>query len=178
MCKVFLETAHLLVYQPTHADVFEWEVLFNDTEVMQYAQHGWDEPAVELALSIANWQQYGYGIGLVILKETQQVIGISGLYLIEKTNEIATVTLLKPQHWHHHYSFELKQAHIGWAFTHLNVEYILAVIFPENIASQKVLEKAGMHFYKRDYYYDNNDQLDYYIITREIAKKINSRAKT
>ena len=62
---------------------------------------------------------------------------------------------LHKKFWGKGYATELAKALIDWEFKHLSIDKIVAVIHPENKASQHVLEKAGMIFVGKSTYFNN-----------------------
>ncbi len=57
-------------------------------------------------------------------------------------------------------------------FEELKLEKIVAIIYPENIASQRVMEKVGMKYKKEAHYYQAN--VVYYAIYRNKYQLDNS----
>jgi ribosomal-protein-alanine N-acetyltransferase len=53
------------------------------------------------------------------------------------------------------YATEALQALSGWTFSHCKINYLVAIIKPDNIASQKVVEKSGFKYMEqRELEYD------------------------
>ena len=177
MHTILFETPRLLIVAPDVTDKKNWCDLFAMPTVMHYATQGWQVPNIELQTSMAHIQEKGFGIGSVIEKKSKNFIGISGLYLLEEPPyQIATATLLYPVYWHQGYGLELKNAHFAWGFTQLGVDSLCAVVHPDNSASRHVLEKSGMHLYKKDHYFNSNILFEYYIFyRREFEKENNER---
>lgn len=98
-------------------------------------------------------QQYlDYGIArwAVILKETNEFIGWSGLKHISKINGHENVYDLGyrfiPRFWGKGYGYESARAFVDFGFNEMKLEKISAYIDVNNIASQKILEKCGLRF--------------------------------
>ncbi len=88
----------------------------------------------------------GYGSYVVLQKETEKPIGISGI--------IKRVSLLHPdigfaylpKYWGYGYAFEGAEALLKYAKGELGLETVVAITSPGNVSSQKLLKKLGMTF--------------------------------
>jgi len=98
-------------------------------------------------------QQYlvnGIGRWAAILKETGEFIGWSGLRVDYNVNGHERFYDLGyrfiQRHWGKGYASESAKAFIEFGFNEMNLHIINAYTDFDNIASQKVLEKAGLQF--------------------------------
>jgi len=98
-------------------------------------------------------QQYlenGIGRWAVILKETGEFIGWSGLKLEKNVNGHETFYDLGyrfiQKHWGKGYAFETAKAFVDFGFNEMNLSVINAYADFDNLNSRKVLEKVGMQF--------------------------------
>lgn len=82
----------------------------------------------------------------IVIRETGQLIGTVLVLPLEETPEIEIGYMLGKPHWGHGYATEICRAAIDYGFRNLDVDHLCGVVFPENIASQRVLEKAGMTY--------------------------------
>jgi ribosomal-protein-alanine N-acetyltransferase len=62
------------------------------------------------------------------------------------------------------YATEAAAATLRYAFEVLGLDRIVAVVQPENFASQSVIEKIGLRYVKEARFY--NSDVEYYAITR------------
>lgn len=69
-----------------------------------------------------------------------------------KENEAEVEYLLMPEHWGKGYGSEIAQALVNLGTQVDKIHSLIAIIDPENIASQRILEKQG---FKWDYVGDN-----------------------
>ncbi|MFP7296181.1 GNAT family N-acetyltransferase [Neobacillus niacini] len=96
--------------------------------------------------------------GMILKKEETFIgtLGLNGLQLKNKKTEIGYE--LHPNYWRNGYASEAIKEVITYSFCDLELNRIGAVVFPENKASLKLLEKLG--FMKegllRDYLHQNN----------------------
>lgn len=80
----------------------------------------------------------------VVEKETGTVIGQGGLVPIEFNGpEIELGYRLGKPYWGRGYASEVARASAGYGFGVLGHDRLVAVSYPENIGSRRVLEKTG-----------------------------------
>ncbi|MEH6936917.1 GNAT family protein [Bacillus sp. JJ664] len=97
----------------------------------------------------------------IVNRETNTLIGSCGLNAYQERNKRAEVGYeLHPDYWGHGYASEAVKAICTYAFDQLNLNRIGAIVYPENIPSQKLLEKLG---------FVNEGLLREYLIQDEIA---------
>jgi ribosomal-protein-alanine N-acetyltransferase len=54
--------------------------------------------------------------------------------------------LLVRPYWGNGYATEAAQASLQYGFEHVKLEHIIALVHPENLASQRVIDKCGMSY--------------------------------
>ena len=119
------------------ADVmYAYEGAFSDTETQDW-----------LDKQIRNYEQYGFGLWAVILKETDEMIGQCGLTMQDyKDNKVLEVGyLFQKSFWHNGYAAEAAIACREYAFEKLNADKVYSIIRDSNIASQNVAKRNGMN---------------------------------
>ena len=97
--------------------------------------------------AIANYPDFdevGYGRWACILKETQTIIGFCGLKYLPDLDAVDVGYRFLPQYWGHGLATEACMASLDFGFTTLCLEQIIGLVLPNNPASIRVLEKAGM----------------------------------
>ena len=80
----------------------------------------------------------------VIRKEDNKYMGSLGLYPVEDSSDWEVFYTLLPDYWGKGYATEATRRILTYAFFELNLDRILAYIFPENEASARVAERLGM----------------------------------
>jgi [ribosomal protein S5]-alanine N-acetyltransferase len=113
---------------------------------------------------LQHWQTYGFGAWALIHKQDQQLIGHCGLHYLTNTPEVELTYTLNPAYWRQGLATEAGRAVLQWGFETLALEQIVAVTGPNNIASQRVMQKLEMN-YKKPITYNGTEVL-YYAITR------------
>lgn len=110
-------------------------------------------------------QQYldnGIGRWAVILKETGEFLGWSGLKLERNINGHEQFYDLGyrfiKKHWGKGYGYESAQAFIDFGFNEMKLEKICAMFEHGNTASKRIMEKCGMHFVNDFLYQDKHEK--------------------
>lgn len=149
-----LETERLLLRHFEISDAEDLFRIYSDAETMKFMGDG--PPSVEaerenLKNHIDNYyKNHGLGIWATVLKENNKFIGRCGLLrsTIDGNEETEVGYLFDREFWGRDLATEAAMGILDLAFDQLKIERVVAVIHPENIASKKVAEKAGMTFEK------------------------------
>lgn len=168
-----IETERLIV-RPIIEDDFETLCkLRSDEEVMKYmggAEFSKREKFAErFRFYIEHQKEHGFGMNLVILKETDEIIGWAGLQHLDGGSEIEVGYGFDKPFWGRGYATEVARALMIYGFEKLNLNKIVAVAIPENKGSWHVMEKLGMKYIKNDFHY--GFECVCYAITKEEFKK-------
>jgi RimJ/RimL family protein N-acetyltransferase len=123
-----------------------------------------EQSQVALSKHINRWQIHGFGHWAVRFKNDPRLLGWCGLDFLDTTTEIEVGYGLARANWGLGISTEAARASLEYAFEHLQLDRIVAVAYPENTASRRVMEKLGMKYVKNGYYYGGD--LVYYEIRR------------
>jgi RimJ/RimL family protein N-acetyltransferase len=163
-----IETTRLRLRAFTPDDLDNLFLIFGDSEVMRYISNGKPRSREEtengLLKTIEGWRKRGFGLWAMTIKGSEKVIGYCGLIYLDDTPEIEIAYGLAKAHWGKGYATEAARAVLKFGFEQLKLERIVAVVNPENIPSQRVLEKLGMTYVKRAHYYEAD--LMYYEMPR------------
>jgi ribosomal-protein-alanine N-acetyltransferase len=149
--KVILETDRLLLREYVEEDAEAFFKLNNDPEVLRFVPDKAllnVEQARQILLDhpIADYRKHGFGRGACILKSTGEQIGFAGLKYLEELDEVDVAYRLLPPHWGAGLATEAALASVRFGFADLGLKQIIGLVMPENIASVRVLEKAGLHY--------------------------------
>ena len=88
---------------------------------------------------------YGYGIFIVELKDSGEVIGEAGLFSFDRENRIFELGyILDFVYWGKGYVTEICRGLINYAFASLKAKCVLARMYASNKASVRLCEKCGM----------------------------------
>lgn len=95
---------------------------------------------------IKSYSENGYGLWIMILKETEESIGICGLVNRESLDDIDIGFALLPEYSKLGYAYEAAKATMDYAKDTLAIEKIVAITDQDNHTSIKLLNKLGLEF--------------------------------
>lgn len=166
----YIETDRLLLRELFPSDDLGMFELDSNPEVHKYLGNN---PVTDIEQSreaIAHIrEQYltrGIGRWAVILKETNEFIGWSGIKLEKDVNghdffyDLGYRFIQK--HWGKGYAIEAANAFVNYGFNKLKLDTICAYADAGNKASRNVLEKAGLH-YINTFEYEGEEEVWYEI---------------
>lgn len=153
---ITLETKRLLIRPLTPEDTGDWLQFMQDPAALRYF------PMLDPVNARANaedWMQRSftryreqrYGMEALILKETGEFIGQCGLLLqdLDQRIELEVGYSLLPRHWGKGYASEAARAFRDFAFKNNLSDSLVSIIHCDNIPSQHVAERNGMHREKK-----------------------------
>jgi ribosomal-protein-alanine N-acetyltransferase len=85
----------------------------------------------------------------VASREDGTLLGRCGLQYLPDTEEVEVDFILGRPFWGQGYATEAGQASLRYGFEELELQRIVGIAHVENHASQRVLEKLGMHLVER-----------------------------
>lgn len=156
-----LETERLLLRPLSYDDLDDLARFVADPETMRYIGTGGARTR-EQAQATLEWmmdtlERQGFGHLGAERKEDGVLVGRSGLNVWDPANwtitrldeaqgkvEIEIAYLFGREHWGHGYATEAASAIRDWALANLELERLIALIYPENVRSIRVAEKLGM----------------------------------
>lgn len=166
--KVILQTSRLYLREFQIDDAQSMFNLNNNFDVIKYTGNkpfnSVDE-AKDFLLNYNDYTKNSFGRWAVIDKETHKFLGWCGLKLNEEGFVDIGFRFFK-NNWNKGYATEAAKACLEYGFKKLEIKEIIGRAAKENVASIRVLEKLGMHYFKSDKCYGINDAV-YYRITPE-----------
>lgn len=153
-----LETARLVIRSFDPSDAAGLLAVFGDPEVRRYLPPFPDPTLESMAKSVARRmameRDHGHGLWAVERKDTGELIGDCGLMLVEGTGpEVEVAYHYKQSAWNQGYGTEAAVACLAHGFGPIGLDRVIAICFPENVGSWRVMEKAGMRYEgTADYY--------------------------
>lgn len=94
----------------------------------------------------AHWEKYGYGNWAIRLADGPEITGWAGLQYLPELDETEVGYLLDRPYWGKGYATEAARASLEFGFKNFELDHIIALVHPENLASQRVIEKCGMAY--------------------------------
>ena len=95
---------------------------------------------------VASYARNGFGLYLVILKETNESIGICGLIKRNGLDDVDIGYAFLPKFWSRGYAVESAMATKSYAKDVIGLKRVVAITDPANGGSIRVLEKIGLRF--------------------------------
>jgi ribosomal-protein-alanine N-acetyltransferase len=161
-----IETARLLLRPFQESDAEYAHAWFSDPEVMRFFGYG---PFVSVGETVEKIRQYrahhekhGFGKWVVLERVTGGAIGDAGLTRRNETGEIQLGYKFASLYWGRGFATEAAQACIKFGFAQLALPRITAFVHPDNVASIRVLKKAGFSYFGRDRIKDREDVYEMY----------------
>ncbi len=141
------ERLHLRLFRPTDLDDHH-RLVYGDAEVMRYIADGRPRSRDEtrsLILSFMDYRQSRpYTIWAVERRADGAFIGHCGLIHIRKGTEVEIAYAFGKSYWGQGYATEAAYAAMRYGFEQANLPQLIALAYPQNIASQRVMQKLGM----------------------------------
>jgi RimJ/RimL family protein N-acetyltransferase len=150
--QIFLETDRLLLRRLTEADVDHLVELDSDPAVMRFLTGGAPTPrdVIEreiLPRFLRSYESFdGFGVWAAIEKATGDFLGWFSFHPSDGAgaDEVALGYRLRQAAWGKGYATEGARALIRKGFTELGVQCVFATTYQDNLASRRVMEKAGL----------------------------------
>ncbi|MGB7069327.1 MAG: GNAT family N-acetyltransferase [Pyrinomonadaceae bacterium] len=164
-----LETERLLIRQLTPADL-DWLIeMRTDPEVYKYLgglrMQNPEAIAKRLEFYLECYAKFGFGSSAMVLRETGEIVGCSGIQPLEDSGEIEVGYSLYKRFWRMGLGYECALAWLKYGFETAGLERIVACANPENTGSRRIMEKCGMRYEKIAEYYGM--ELVVYAISKE-----------
>jgi len=157
-----------LVLQPMEAGHLDFVFKhFSDSEINRYILDDESVQNMEQAQEIIDFYvppRKSYNRWVITLKADQTPIGTCGFHKWDQRNHHAEIGYdLGTKHWHKGYMIEALQAALPHGFEKMELNRIEAIVYPENIASLRLLKRLGFQqegllrqsFRQGDKYYDH-----------------------
>ena len=97
---------------------------------------------------VASYAKNGFGLYLMVLKETTESIGMCGLIKRDGLEDVDIGYALLPKFWSGGYAVEAARATKTYAKDVIGLKRIVAIVDPANEGSIRVLEKIGLRYEK------------------------------
>ncbi len=143
--KPTLETERLILRPQVESDTLELVVMGMDPQVMQYIGYGAMSLRESEELALETLEMEGpFGRWIVVEKDTGLVLGWVVLTHLDDSGDIEVGYGFKAIAWGRGFATEAARRLLRYGFEDLGLGEIVAVSRPENAASHRVLEKAGL----------------------------------
>lgn len=148
-----LETERLILRQFTTDDVeFIFELLNEPSWIQNIGDRHIrtldDASAYILNGPVKSYEKNGFGLWAIVLKETNETIGMGGLIRRDTLEDVDIGYALLPRFWSKGYAVEAAQAIKAYARDVVGLHRLVAIVDPANQGSIRVLEKIGLRYEK------------------------------
>lgn len=165
MFSIETKRLQLRLFQPSDIPLY-YTLVHSDPDVMRFITGtplSAERSQAMLEKFMHHQAQYGFSVWAVTDKATSEVIGHGGLFTLPTQLDVEVDYGFARAHWGKGYATEAARAILRFGFEEAKLNQIYALSFPENIASQRVMQKLGMTYQgKRTQFY--NLELETYTI--------------
>ena len=154
MSKHEIDTDRLLLRRWKPDDHAAFAAMCNDPDVMRYIGNGATRTSDDAARYIASfekeWNECGFGLFAVELKQTGDLIGFTGFalpaFLPEVLPSVEIGWRFSSQTWGNGYASEAATASLSFGTTNLGITDIVSICQTGNEASKRIMQKLGLVF--------------------------------
>jgi ribosomal-protein-alanine N-acetyltransferase len=143
--------------------------IWNDADVMKFVRPGWTPSREDVQTYFerikVRWVEHGYSHFAITLKNEIDLIGYCGFQRLEKASDIELLYGVAKPYWGRGLVTEAARACLDFAYENTDLDRIVALAYPLNKGSWRVMEKIGMKYEKL--VKENDEELVCYAITRE-----------
>lgn len=161
-----LNTKHLTLKEFKKEDLKRLTEITNDYEAVKYfpGKKPWPKKRAKKELHgiIEHWKKKGYGRWALVHKKDNNLIGWCGLEYLKELGETEIGFLLDKKYWNRGLATEAALETLRYTFQEVKLERLIALAFPENAASRRVMEKIGM-IYTETIFLWNHNLVKYFI---------------
>lgn len=151
--RIVLQTPRLILREFVPTDAGALAQVISDPETMRFYPAPFDRAGVErwIERNLRRYQVDGHGLWAMDLKSSGEMIGDCGITLQEVDGEALPEIgyHVRKDYWRQGLATEAARACRDYGFLHLNAEFLISLIRPENLASQRVAEHNGMTVWKQ-----------------------------
>jgi RimJ/RimL family protein N-acetyltransferase/predicted N-acetyltransferase YhbS len=152
-----LNTRQLILRPLAPCDAAVLHHIYQEEGVLRYFPSPIPPPLERIKYWIANqqkhWKEYGCGNWAVLPIGEFEIVGWGGLQYLPETGETEVGFLLNRPWWGRGFATEIARASLQFGFLNQALERIIALVFEQNFASRRVLEKCGLRYQDRKVYF-------------------------
>lgn len=149
MKPVLFETKRIICRPLKLEDYKDLLLVYGDENAMKWVEDGkpitQEECIKWLEVTKKNYYIYGYGLSAIVERSQGEVIGFCGLVHPGGQKQTEIKYAFKRSYWGQGLATETVKSMLLYGSHTFNLNYIIATVARENIASQKVLIKSGMN---------------------------------
>jgi [ribosomal protein S5]-alanine N-acetyltransferase len=145
-----VETDRLRIRSLTDGDRQGLHAIYGDAETMRFIGRSATPTDVDGTARVLDWFRrhealHGFSLWALDERDGEPMVGVAGLLWEEGHGpQVEVVYLVRRDHWGRGYATEATRAILDVAHRQLGLLRLVALAYPENAASQRVMEKGGM----------------------------------
>ena len=144
--EILTERLRLRPYRPDDLD--DLHAMFTDPDHMRWYPAPFDRATTDVWVerTFERYRDDGFGLWIVEDRATGEFLGTAGptVQVVEEVSEVEIGWHTKPGRKGEGIAPEAAGAARDWAFANLDVDHLISLVRPENVASCRVAEKLGM----------------------------------
>jgi ribosomal-protein-alanine N-acetyltransferase len=148
MKPLIFETARLRARRIGPEDADAMFDVYGDAQAMRWVGAGSPITRAEcedwIRVTLNNYENRGYGMFALLDHESAEIIGFCGLVHPGGQTEAEIKYALKREFWGKGLATEAVIALLAWGANRFGINQVIATVDPENMASRRVLVKAGL----------------------------------
>jgi ribosomal-protein-alanine N-acetyltransferase len=145
---VRLDTARLILRTLEPADAEDLHAVHSDPSTFEFIgsepSHSVDDTRARIERAALHQARHGFAMSAVVERASGRVIGDCGLQLLEGGPDVELGYRLGRDFRGRGFATEAGRAWLDCGFGTLGLDRIVAVAWPQNTASTRVMEKCGM----------------------------------
>lgn len=150
MNSILFQTERLQGRLLTESDADAMYAVYGDADAMRWVGDGqplvYEDCVRWVEVTHANYAKRGYGMSALVERESGNVIGFCGIVHPGGQPQPEIKYALRREFWGKGFATEAVKAMLAYGTEQFGLREIIATVYPDNIASQRVLLKAGMQF--------------------------------
>lgn len=147
MTEIQLQTERLVLINFEDGYKEQYVEIMTDPIVTKFLGDGKNRTKEEMESNFGKHkgirEKYGYGVWLILKKDTEEVIGQCGFLPVGQTGDVELLYALKQSEWGKGYAFEAAKTAKEYAKNIYGWKKLVAFAYPENTGSINVLKKLG-----------------------------------
>jgi ribosomal-protein-alanine N-acetyltransferase len=164
---IIVRTERAVIRPFTDSDLDRFAAVTGDLDLMRYVDVGTgltrDETAHWIEVTRRNHAKDGWTTWAVADPDTDEVYGYAGLIHGSEPDTIEIIYVLLKERWGRGLASEIVNGLARYALDERGLDAVYATIHPDNLASRRVVEKAGFEFVRERIDKDGNPDILYYL---------------
>lgn len=167
--NIIVETKRLIIREFEENDVLSLYKIESDPRIIEFLPwsklSSLNDCRKQIKRYIQDYNRYKLNTWAVVIKETNEVIGVTQLVYSKKIKGVEIGTKILPEYWSKGYASELTKSIVDYGLYKLGIDEITAVTDVNNAGAIKSLINMGMSLKK--YGYHNGSEAAFYSIKRK-----------